>query len=341
MKILVANNAAPFVRGGAELLADRLVLELRRAGHEAELLRLPLGNTPRQILEGAIAASLTDIVNVDRVIGLKFPAYLIPHRDVMIWLVHQFRQAYDPPPVGWPQEPELDEVVRAVRTADRRAFAAANRVFTISPMVADRLRRSNGIAAEILMTPPHADQDYRTEEAEDFIVALGRISGSKRQVLAIQAMRHARPGYHLVVAGAPEDDATLDEVRREIADAGVEDRVRLIPRFITEEEKLDLIARCIGSVYLPIDEDSYGYVCYEAAMASKPSITATDSGGTLTLVDHGRTGLVTIPEAPALALAFDELALHRDRSRAMGENARTLALELDLSWTRVIEELTR
>jgi glycosyltransferase involved in cell wall biosynthesis len=341
VKLLVANNAVPFVRGGAEFLADRLVLELRRAGHEAELVRLPLGDTPEQILDGMIAASLLDVVNVDRVIGLKFPAYLIPYPDLVIWLVHQFRQAYDTPPVGWPADPTLDRVVSAVRTADKRAFVSATRLYAISPMVAERLHRSNGITAEVLMTPPHADQAYRTHEAEGFIVALGRISDGKRQVLAIQAMRHARPGYRLVVAGAADNAATLEKIEREIASAGVADRVELIPRFITEEEKLDLIARSIGSVYLPIDEDSYGYVCYEAAMSSKPSITATDSGGTLTLVEHGRTGLVSAPEPEALAAAFDELALHRDRARAMGQNARTLALELDLSWTRVIEELTR
>lgn len=341
MKLLIANNAAPFIRGGAELLADRLVDELQRAGHEVDLLRLPLGNTPSQILDGIVAASLLDLVNVDRVIGLKFPAYLIPHPDVVIWLVHQFRQAYDPPPVGWPRDPALDPVVSAVRAADRHAFAEANRLYAISPMIAERLRRSNGITSGVLMTPPHAEQDYRTHDAEDFIVALGRISGGKRQSLAVQAMKHAQPGYRLIVAGAPESQATLDDLNREIDRADLADRVEVIPRFITEEEKLDLIARSIGSVYLPIDEDSYGYVCYEAAMSNKPSITATDSGGTLTLVDHGRTGLVSAPEPEALAAAFDELALHRDRARAMGENARTLALELDLSWDRVIEELTR
>lgn len=341
MKILVANNAAPFVRGGAELLADRLVLELQRAGHEAELFRLPLGNSPQQVLESIVAASLVDLTNVDRVIGLKFPAYLIPHPDMVIWLVHQFRQAYDPPPVGWPRDPELDRVVDAVRTADRAAFAAAKRLYTISPMVADRLERANQIGAEVLMTPPHADQEYRCEKAEDYIVALGRISGGKRQQLAVEAMRFAKPGYRLVVAGAPEDERTLQELERTIQDAGIEDRVELIPRFISEREKIELISRCIGSVYLPIDEDSYGYVCYEAAMSRKPSITGTDSGGTLTLVDHGRTGLVVAPEPEALAAAFDELALHRDRARAMGDNALTLALELDLSWDRVIEELTR
>jgi len=341
MKILVANNAAPFVRGGAELLADRLVLELRRAGHEAELLRLPLGNTPKQILESVVAASLLDAVNVDRVIGLKFPAYLIPHPDVVIWLIHQFRQAYDPPPVGWSQDPSIDPLVSAVHAADRAAFAGATRLYAISPMVADRLHRSNGLTAAVLMHPPHSELAYRTQDAEDFIVALGRISDGKRQLLAIQAMRYARPGYRLVVAGVPDEPATLDQIKREIVEGGVSDRVELIPRFITEEEKLDLLARCLGSVYLPIDEDTYSYVCYEAAMSNKPSITATDSGGTLTLVEHGRTGLVSAPEPEALASAFDELALHLDRAEAMGRNARNLALELDLSWDRVIEELTR
>jgi glycosyltransferase involved in cell wall biosynthesis len=341
MKLLVANNAAPFVRGGAELLADRLVLELRRAGHEAELLRLPLGNDPRQIQDSIVAASMLHAVNVDRVIGLKFPAYLIPHDDMVIWLVHQFRQAYDAPPVGWTPDPTLDPIVQAVQAADRRAFESARRIYTISPMVAHRLHRDNGIAAGVLMTPPHAEHEYRSEQAADFIVALGRISDGKRQRLAVEAMRYAKPGYRLVVAGAPDSPGVLTDLERLIDDAGLDDRVELIPRFITEEEKLDLLASCLGSVYLPIDEDSYGYVCYEAAMSSKPSVTATDSGGTLTLVDHGRTGMVCEPEPTALAAAFDELALHPDRARAMGGNARTLALELDLSWKRVIEELTR
>jgi len=341
VKLLVANNAAPFIRGGAELLADRLVLELQRAGHQAELLRLPLGNTPEQIVDSMVAASLLDIVNVDRVIGLKFPAYLVPHPDKVIWLVHQLRQAYDPPPVGWPANPQLDPIVSAVRTADRNAFEGTRRIYAISPMVADRLRRSNGLTAPVLMTPPHAEQEYRNAPAEDFIVALGRISGGKRQMLAVRAMRHARPGYRLVVAGAVESPGLLQDLQREISEAGLSDQVELIPRFISEEEKLDLLARSIGSVYLPVDEDSYGYVCYEAAMSSKPSVTATDSGGTHTLVDHGRTGLISAPEPEALAHGFDELASHPNRARAMGENARTLALELDLSWDRVIQELTR
>jgi glycosyltransferase involved in cell wall biosynthesis len=167
------------------------------------------------------------------------------------------------------------------------------------------------------------------------------VSGDNRQLLAVRAMRHARPGYRLVVAGAPDSSETLDEIRREIDGAGIADRVELVPRFVSEEEEIDLMSRCIGSVCLPVDQDAYGYVTYRAAMARKPTITGTDSGDALALVEHGRTGLVVPPEPEALASAFDDLALHQDRTKAMGANARTLALECDLSWDRVVQELTR
>lgn len=342
MRIVVANAAVPFVRGGAELLADRLCTQLRRAGHETELVRLPLGQTPRQISEGILAAGLMNLQgSADRLIALKAPGYFVPHDDLVIWLVHQFRQAYDPPPVGWGSHPELDPVVAAMRAADTAAFARAQQLYAISPVVAERLHRSNGLVARVLMTPPHSTHGYRTEPAERFMVALGRISPGKRQLMAIEAMAHARPGYHLVVAGAADSPDVLDEVRRRVDDLGLSERVELIPRFITDEEKVDLLARCAGSVYLPIDEDSYGYVCYEAAMSAKPSITATDSGGTHTLVEDGVTGYVCPPDAPSVAAAMDALALDLDTACAMGIQARERALALDLSWDRVIEALTR
>ena len=343
MKLMVANNAAPFVRGGAELLADRLVLELRAAGHEAELLRLPLGSTPETIVDGMIAAATMDVVNVDRVIGLKFPAYLIPHRDVVIWLVHQFRQVYDLAPTsgGWGDDPSLDSVGELIRTADRGAFARARRLYAISPIVADRLDRHNGIRAEVLLTPPHAELTYRCEPAADYFVALGRISDGKRQSLAALAMQYAQSGCRLVIAGAPDSPQALRNLQQAISRSGAGDRIELIPRFIEDEEKVELLARSIGSVYMPIDEDSYGYVCYEAAMSAKPSITCADSGGTLSLVSDGESGYVVPPDPRAVARAFDLLAADPPMSARMGRSAKSMAMGLDLSWSRVVRELTR
>src|ERR1039458_3590418 len=97
MKVLVLNNAAPFIRGGAEELAEHLVQRLNMtAGIEAELLRIPFRWEPAdQVLEEILINRNLQLYKVDRVIALKFPAYLITHENKTLWLLHQYRQAYD------------------------------------------------------------------------------------------------------------------------------------------------------------------------------------------------------------------------------------------------------
>ena len=55
----------------------------------------------------------------------------------------------------------------------------------------------------------------------------------------------------------------------------------------------------------------------EAFLARKPVVTATDSGGTLTFVEDGVSGLVCEPRAEAVGAAFDALA-DRGRAAALG-----------------------
>jgi len=344
VKLLVANNAAPFVRGGAELLAERLMTELEAAGHQVELLRVPLGETPDEIADGMLAAATLDVANVDRVIALKFPAYLIPHRDVVVWLVHQFRQVYDlaPGAGGWDDSGGLKEIATAIRSADGTALRRVTRIHAISPEIADRLERYCGIEADgILRGPPYTEYAYRCEDAEPYLVALGRISGGKRQTLAVRAMAHAGPEGRLIVAGPPDSSEALRELQRAIDDAGVADRVEVVARFIDDDEKLSLLARCTASVYLPLDEDTYGYVTYEAAMSRKPTITCTDSGGTHTLVEDGVSGRIVAPDPAALGAAYSELLADRRQASAMGRAALATARALDMSWRRVVTELTR
>ena len=310
--------------------------ELQKAGHEAELLRLPLGTQPRDVLESMVAATLLQAVNVDRVIGLRFPAYLIPADDMVIWLVQPVQAGVRPAAGGMDCGSPSNPFMSVIHAADRAMFARTERLYARSPTLAKRLEDSSGIKPNVLMTPPYADHEYRTLPSEDFIVALGRLSDGKRQQLAIEAMSLARPGYRLIVAGAPESPEILASIEAQIDQAGLRDRVEVIPRCITADEKIDLLSRCIGTVYLPVDEDSYGYPCYQAAMSNKPTITATDSGGTLTLVKDGLTGCVSEPDAAAVAVCFDGLALDRERAEGMGREAKALAMELDLSWDRVV-----
>ena len=85
MRILIATVQVPFVRGGAEIHAKGLRSALRAEGHEAEIVAVPFKwYPPERILDHMLACRLLDLTEsagtpVDRVIGLKFPAYFVPH----------------------------------------------------------------------------------------------------------------------------------------------------------------------------------------------------------------------------------------------------------------------
>jgi hypothetical protein len=101
MRILITTTQVPFIRGGAEVHAEGLRDALRRFGHEAEILAIPFKwYPPEKILDHMLACQLLDVTEVagtpvDRVIGLKFPAYLIPHPNKVLWILHQHRTAYE------------------------------------------------------------------------------------------------------------------------------------------------------------------------------------------------------------------------------------------------------
>ena len=79
---------------------------------------------------------------IDLVIATKFPSYGVRHPNKVVWLLHQFRQAYDydRTELGQFSESPEDRATRqAVERFDRVALGEARRIFTISGNVADRL----------------------------------------------------------------------------------------------------------------------------------------------------------------------------------------------------------
>ena len=106
-----------------------------------------------------------------------------------------------------------------------------------------------------------------------------------------------------------------------------------------EQRKLDLLARCLGVVFPPYDED-YGYVTLEGFFASKPVITCTDSGGPVELVEDGVSGWVAEPDPRSVAEAIDRLATDRNRAARMGMAGLERVRALEINWDHVVEELT-
>ena len=344
MRIAVVNNWSPFLKGGAEYLAAALAEKLVEFGHEATVVRLPFRwNPPEKIPEHILACRCVRLHNVDRVIGLKFPAYYVPHDNKVLWLLHQFRQAYD----LWgtalqdlPNSPEGLRVRDTIIQSDNAFLPECRAIYTNSHITAGRLRTFNRIDSTVLY-PPLLRTDHLVPEGYgDYVFVPGRITLAKRQHLALEAMQHVKSGVRMVIAGPPETPADVARLESIVARYSLQDRVQIIPRFITEEEKAAHFAYALACVYIPHDEDSYGYVTLEAAQAAKATITCSDSGGITILVLDGQTGFVCEPDSRALAGAMDGLYQDRDQARRLGLAAKEHVRTLHIAWDHVVERLT-
>jgi glycosyltransferase involved in cell wall biosynthesis len=346
VRIVIATVQIPFVSGGAESHAAGLKAALEREGHEAEIVTVPFNPAePERIADQMLACRLFDLTEihgtrVDRLIGLKFPAYLIPHPNKIVWVLHQHRAAYDL--WDYPFE-ELSASPRGllVREAIRRAdqlLTEARAVFANSKNVANRLGHFCGINATALYhPPPHADEFFCAETTEDYFFFPSRFSASKRQSLVLEALALTREKVKVRFAGVADSPEYGKRLKQLAAILKVESRVEWLG-YITEKEKRENYARAAAVIFPPVDED-YGYITLEAMLSSKAVVTCDDSGGPLEFVAPGKTGLVTKPTPTALAKALDELWRDRSLAAKLGRAGRENYERLGLSWSEVVKKL--
>jgi len=339
MRIAVCRPQVPFARGGAEIFTDTLVRELRGRGHEADLVTVPFKWYPgTRVLTQAFLWRMLDLEEadgkrIDVVVATKFPSYLVRHPDKRVWLVHQFRQAYelDRTELGqFGESPEDRALRRKVQALDRVALGEATSLFATSGNVADRLERSTGLRAEVLPHPPQ-ELDYRCDGYGDFVLSVSRLDRAKRIDLLLEAAA-LDASLEVVIAGDGPDQERLERLAR---DRGLDGRARFAGR-VSEQELAELYGRCLAVYYAPLDED-FGMVPFEAFLSEKPVLTTTDAGGPLEVVADGRTGLVVSPDAADLARAAGWLREHRDEAASYGRAGKALAAEV--TWDRAIARL--
>ncbi len=348
MKIAITTVQVPFIHGGAELLADNLKNALIRSGHEAEIISMPYVEKPLCRIENHIAAArLLDLGyawagKIDLCIGLKFPAYFIPHPNKVIWMLHQHRPAYDQYYTELSDMRMTPEGVRMreiIRSADNLYLKEAKRIYTIAGNVSKRLERYNQISSTPLYHPcPDMDKFYCGDYG-DYILMPSRINTSKRQILALEALCRTKEKVKLCLVGKADNAGEEERVRSFIEEHGLRDRVHCFG-FVSQEEKLKLYANARAVLFIPKDED-YGYITLEAMAAGKAVITAVDSGGPLEFVIDGETGITAGPTPDELAQAMDSIMTSKTLAENMGKKARLHLDEMEITWEKVVKELTK
>jgi glycosyltransferase involved in cell wall biosynthesis len=343
MKVAIVNTWVPFIYGGAEHLADTVKTKIQEHGHEAILIKVPFKWYPSQnILNHILASRLIRVDHADRVIAFKFPAYYVEHDNKVLWLLHQFRQAYDlwgTPFQDIPSTVEGNSIRDTIIRADNRYLGQVKKIYTNSGVVSKRLQRFNQIQSEVLLPPlMHAEQ-FAAGDYGDYIFYPSRISGGKRQHLIVESMAYTKSNVKLVVAGSPETPSDLARLEELIQKHHLQEKVTLISRWISQEEKVKLFSNCLGCTYIPYDEDSYGYVTLEAYQSKKAVITCTDSGGTLDVIQNGINGFITASNPQEIAEAMDKLYNDKARARLLGQNGYDTSSSLNLNWNHVITKL--
>jgi glycosyltransferase involved in cell wall biosynthesis len=324
MNIAVCTVQVPFVKGGAESMAENLLKALACKGHPVEHINLPFKWYPKeQIIRDCITWRLIDVTEsyykkIDLVIPTKFPAYLVRHPRKVIWLAHQFREIYDcfGTPLSGITTAEDDTLIRkAIYEWDLQAFSEARKVFTISRNVSKRLLHYNGIESEHLYVPPKLIGHYLPPSFGDFIFCPGRLEMSKRLDLAIQAVALLPPSIRCIIAGKGPREDNLRELAEEL---NLGNRV-IFTGFLPDEELLKLYSEAFAVFFAPYDED-LGLITLEAFHARKPVLTCPDSGAVLEFVSHENTGFIVEANPESLAAGITWLHQHKQQARDMGES---------------------
>jgi len=345
MRILTVSTIVPFVVGGGELITDWLDETLKEYGYESEVIKIPFWSYPPEMLEQMLALRLLDLsTHADVLIAIRTPSYLVRHPNKVVWFIHHHRGAYDlwgTPYQDIPGTPEGVKLREAIVRADDVSLREAKKIYTNSRVVSGRLKHFNNIDSEVLYPPlMHAEQ-YHCSGYGNYIFYPSRITHHKRQYLVAESMRFTKSDVTLVLAGSPDTEEHAEHVRSIIRKYDLGHKIKLINRWISQEEKVGLFADALGCVYVPYDEDSYGYVSLEAFHSEKPVITCSDSGGTLELIDDGINGLIVHPEPQAIAEAMDKLFYNKDMAKKMGRAGREKLISADISWDNVIEKLVK
>jgi glycosyltransferase involved in cell wall biosynthesis len=221
--------------------------------------------------------------------------------------------------------------VRSIQRLDRTMLGEARRLFAISHNVADRLQRSTGLVAEVLLPPPQQLEYRASDGVGTFMLSVGRLDRAKRVDLLLEAAA-LDPSLRVVVAGDGPDRKRLEQLS---AQRGLDGRVTFAGR-VAENELVDLYAECLAVFYAPIDED-LGLVPYEAFLSEKPVVTTRDAGGPLEVVVDRENGLVCEPAPDAVAEACAWLAANPEQARAWGRSGKRIAERT--SWDAVLDRL--
>lgn len=342
-RVGVLHAQVPFVMGGAELLAQNLVNQLKKREYMAEIISLPFKWYPvNELFNSAMAWRMVDIEEangqkIDLVVATKYPTYVARHENKVLWLLHQHRTAYDlydkEQWAGLKFIPGGAEARNKLIDIDNKTIIECKRSYTISQNVTDRLKRYNNIDSEKLYHPPLLEGKYKCDSFEGYILSVGRLDGIKRVDLIIKSLKFCDKKIKLNIAGIGPETENLKKLTNEL---GLSSQVNFLG-FVDNDNLVELYANAFAVCFPPLDED-YGYITLESFFSKKPVITTVDSGGPLEFVKNDVNGFIVQPNPEAIGASIQKLYNNKKKCEEFG--IRGYEVVKNITWDNVIDKLT-
>ena len=337
MRIAVCRPQVPFVRGGAEILAERLVEELRERGHEAELVTVPFKWYPdERVLTQALLWRLLDLDGGGRAAGRPGRSRRSSPRTASGTRTRSCGSC-----TSSGRRTSSTGPSSASSTSRRRTERCAERCIASTGSRSARRRgssrsrrtsrtgsqRSTGLDAEVLLPPPQRAR-----------LPLRRVRGLRALGRAARPGEARRPaarggGIRTVRARRDRRRRARPRAARASSRGGMASNGRVDVRGPRVGDELaDLYARCLARL-LRAGRRGLRDGPYEAFLAEKPVVTTTDAGGPLEVVHDRETG--SSPSRARRALA-EALLLARATTTTRGSGGRPGgALAEQVTWDRV------
>lgn len=343
MRIGICAVQVPFIKGGAENHTLGLYSELAKRGYEVEYINIPFKwYPPKEIIKHAMVWRMLDLTEsngkkIDVLICTKFPSYIVKHPNKVVWLLHQFRQAYELYHTKYSNLNNTQEgrkIQDTIVKMDNTTLRECRKIFTNSKNVASRLEKYNDVKGIPLYHPPKNSNKFHCRGFGDYFLYPSRIEFVKRQYLLIEAMQYTKSAARIMIVGKGPHEDTLKSLVNKLK---ISDSVQFYG-YASDHELIDLYANSLGAVYIPYDED-YGYITLEAFLSKKPVITTYDSGGPLEFVEDGVNGYVVGPDPKEIAQKIDYLFENKTIAESMGIQGYEKIIEMNITWDNVIDTL--
>jgi glycosyltransferase involved in cell wall biosynthesis len=192
--------------------------------------------------------------------------------------------------------------IRAHSWFDQRSVRNLDRMVAISETVQRRIKDFHGRSSEVIY-PPVDTKRFQFKEYGDFWLSVNRIYPEKRIDLQFEVFRKLPEERLVIIGGYAEGDHAAKYYEKLIKNTPSNVEMR---GAVSEEELMDLYARCKGLICTAQDED-FGLTPIEAMASSKP-VVAVNEGGFKETVVHGKTGQLVEANRDELVKAVKEIS---------------------------------